>query len=255
MLKQRVISALVFVPLMLGAFLFGGVYFAGFTVLAATLAAGEFRRMVGVLPPVFVAVCALVALSGCTGRESGLLVTGLFGALILFVWGLFGRDVTSTLYGLAGTVYIGGFLGAFALLRFGHEGKAWSLFTLLTTWATDTGAYFGGTTFGKRRIAPAISPKKSWEGAFSGLVAAGLVAWGLGHSYGVPAGGAVAAGVSVGVWAQAGDLTESLLKRFCKIKDSGNTIPGHGGVLDRFDSLLFAGAWALILRTVLNFLE
>jgi phosphatidate cytidylyltransferase len=114
-------------------------------------------------------------------------------------------------------------------------------FAALVTWATDTGAYLFGVALGRHKLMPRISPRKTVEGAVGGLIAAGLVGWlctrGI-TPFLTPLAGAVT-GVVAGVMGQLGDLVESMIKRDVGIKDSAELIPGHGGVLDRFDSLLF----------------
>lgn len=120
-------------------------------------------------------------------------------------------------------------------------GLAWFLLALVTTWLTDTSAYLCGRAFGRRLMAPAISPKKTWEGFAGGIVGAILAAVIANWCFGVGMRPVVAAlvGVVVALAATLGDLSESLLKRQTGVKDSGTLIPGHGGVLDRIDGLLF----------------
>ena len=115
------------------------------------------------------------------------------------------------------------------------------------TWATDTAAYFGGMRFGRRLMCPELSPRKTWEGAASGAAAAIAVGAALGGWAGFSVGGGVGIGVVTTFAAQVGDLAESAIKRYAGVKDSGRIIPGHGGVLDRFDSLLFAAPTAFCL--------
>ncbi len=113
------------------------------------------------------------------------------------------------------------------------------LLVLLPLWAGDSAAIFAGRAFGKHPMAPSISPKKTWEGAFANLVFCVLVAWGTGVWVGIEPLYGVLIGLSAGILGQAGDLFESWLKRKAEVKDSGNLLPGHGGILDRIDSLLF----------------
>lgn len=118
---------------------------------------------------------------------------------------------------------------------------AWLVvFTVLLTTALDSGAYFAGTTLGKHKLAPRVSPGKTWEGAIFGFLAAILVGAGLGWWLRLPLPFALAAAGAIGVLGQLADLSKSAIKREIGVKDFGALIPGHGGVLDRFDSLLFA---------------
>jgi phosphatidate cytidylyltransferase len=122
------------------------------------------------------------------------------------------------------------------------RGLAWVLIAILATWLGDTAAYLAGRTWGRRPLLPRVSPKKTVEGSIAGLLGAALVgalgaAW---FGLYVPAVGGAAIGAVLGAVGQVGDLAESLLKRQAGVKDSGDLIPGHGGVLDRIDALLFA---------------
>lgn len=113
-----------------------------------------------------------------------------------------------------------------------------ALMALVPVWAGDVAAIFAGRAFGKHPLAPRISPKKTVEGAVANLLAAVLAAWLLGRLLGLPDARSLGAGLAVGLLGQAGDLFESWLKRRAGVKDSGTLLPGHGGVLDRFNSLL-----------------
>jgi phosphatidate cytidylyltransferase len=116
--------------------------------------------------------------------------------------------------------------------------------------AADVGAYFVGRGFGKHKLAPRVSPGKTWEGAAGGLLLVALVAWSWAAYEGVTAGAYVAIGVAVGLASIVGDLTESMFKRASGLKDSGVLLPGHGGLLDRIDSVTAAAPlYALVLGT------
>lgn len=131
-----------------------------------------------------------------------------------------------------------------------RAGAGWLLFLLAVVWSFDSGAYFGGRRFGRRKLAPMISPGKTVEGVVAGAVVAGLVGAGAGWWWlGVSPWLALALGVGVGLIGQFGDLAESLLKRAAGVKDSGALFPGHGGLLDRVDSLLFSGPLLLAAAT------
>ncbi len=160
-------------------------------------------------------------------------------------WGA--RPWLGFLFLLLGPVYVGFFLGHGLVLRdlsggVENLGRAWLLFTLLTVFACDTGAFAVGRLAGRRRMAPRISPNKTWEGAAGGIAAAvgaGLLV-GAVFDLGVALWQQAAAAAVAGAAAQAGDLAESVLKRAANVKDSGSIMPGHGGILDRMDSILFA---------------
>ena len=165
---------------------------------------------------------------------------------------------------LAPAIYVGGTMHYLIPLRVLPDGLLWVLLVFVCTWANDTVAFFVGRRWGSRKLAPRISPGKSVEGAIGGLVGAVLAAVLLGPflagllgSAGlglVNAGGALrlaGLGLIIGVCGIAGDLMESFIKRQCGAKDSGALIPGHGGVLDRIDSVLLAvvGAYFYVVTT------
>jgi phosphatidate cytidylyltransferase len=119
-------------------------------------------------------------------------------------------------------------------------GSGWVLFVLALVWAADTGAFFAGKYFGKVPLAPRVSPKKTWEGVLGGLVLAAVVAYVGGKWLGVGGFVFISLCVSVAAISVVGDLTESMLKRAAGLKDSGSLFPGHGGMLDRIDSVTAA---------------
>ena len=141
-----------------------------------------------------------------------------------------------------GLVYLPFFLGHLMLLRLLPDGRQWIFMTLIVIMSCDTFAYFVGRKIGKRKLYPVVSPNKSVEGGLGGLGGSVLAILFVKFTF-LPILGfidAVLIGLLLGVMGQLGDLFESLLKRACEVKDSGNIIPGHGGMLDRLDSLLFA---------------
>jgi phosphatidate cytidylyltransferase len=142
---------------------------------------------------------------------------------------------------LLGVVYAGGLLGYGSLLRASSDGRGLIFFVACTTWAGDIGAYYVGSRLGRRPLAPRISPKKTVEGALGGIAATVLVA-ALG-SAGIwprlPVMTAIWVGAVLALVGMLGDLAESAVKRAAGVKDSGRIIPGHGGVLDRLDSVIF----------------
>ncbi|MDV2989118.1 MAG: phosphatidate cytidylyltransferase [Dehalogenimonas sp.] len=156
---------------------------------------------------------------------------------------------------LAGVIYIGWLLSFIVALRGLDGGREWVFFALGVTAASDTFAYFIGRVFGKHKMAPSISPNKSWEGAVGGAVCAVIMALILKAVFDLPASylelGLL--GLAASAVGQAGDLVESLFKRNMAIKDSGNSIPGHGGFMDRMDSVVFAAV--LVYYYVIIFIQ
>jgi phosphatidate cytidylyltransferase len=131
-------------------------------------------------------------------------------------------------------------IGALSFLRFAQQPPYALLAAILAVWAADVVAYVVGSTVGRRKIVPRISPGKTWEGTLAGFLAATAVALAVLSQTGLDAWSAVAA-AAIGPIAFAGDLLESWLKRRAGVKDSGTLLPGHGGMLDRIDSLVAAG--------------
>ncbi|HXE30499.1 MAG TPA: phosphatidate cytidylyltransferase, partial [Terriglobales bacterium] len=127
---------------------------------------------------------------------------------------------------------------AFAATRLVAGGAMWLVFLLVVVWVGDTAALYAGRAWGRHRLAPRVSPGKSWEGAVASMIAAAAVGAGVGawqHAYIL-----IPVAIAINIAAQVGDLAESALKRGAGVKDSGTLLPGHGGVLDRIDALLFA---------------
>jgi phosphatidate cytidylyltransferase len=193
--------------------------------------------------PVATAVWGAQAISWC--------VLLLLTALLLrhtFMLRIRAADTAETLFG---AVYIGALLSHLVLVGSLAQGRALLLTVILSVWAADVAAYAFGIAFGKHRMVPRISPKKSWEGFAAGVLAC-VAVWivlpgALGAQLTPFAAGLT--GVSVALASVIGDLFESRLKREVGVKDSGTLLPGHGGFLDRIDSLLFAGLvayWVLL---------
>jgi phosphatidate cytidylyltransferase len=148
---------------------------------------------------------------------------------------------------LAGALYVGWLFAHFLMLRGLPGGLGWVLLALFSTWVCDSFAYIFGKAWGKHPFFPRISPRKTWEGAVAGWVGgtgtALLVGWVLGLSFIQ----ALTLGLAISLAATFGDLVESMIKRQFGVKDSGSLLPGHGGILDRVDSLLFVSVVAYYL--------
>jgi phosphatidate cytidylyltransferase len=261
-LAPRLASALVMAPLGLGSIWAGGLIWQAVLTALSVVAMLEWASLCGARPKTRLAQASAAALViglachlGFTlwGNTPDLRVLG--AALAPFVvvglatfWLMPANRALSL-----GMAYVGFGWASLLLLREAPGGAGLVLFVMLVVWGNDIGAYLAGRLIGGPRMAPALSPGKTWSGAAGGLVlgvAAGLavrVAFGHGASPGGPQAGLVS-GVILVVVAQAGDLLESGLKRRFGKKDSGSFIPGHGGLLDRVDGLLGAATAAILLR-------
>jgi phosphatidate cytidylyltransferase len=142
---------------------------------------------------------------------------------------------------IAGPLYVGGLLASLGRIHTGAHGGAWVLLSMWIAWSSDTGAYFAGRFFGKHKLAPRVSPAKTIEGAIGGWLASltGALAAHYWFMRSLPLLDALVLAAIANVLGQAGDLVESLVKRSTGVKDSGNILPGHGGMLDRVDALMF----------------
>ncbi len=242
-LGRRVLSAAVLAPLALAAVWFGGLAFLALILLAAVLLAWEWNGMSGggvwTLAVHGIAAVAAVALIywGLAGW-SLLAVAG--GAVAAGIVGLVTRSGPA--WPSLGVVYLT--LPCIALVWLRADpaiGRETILWLLAVVWATDIGAYFAGRGIGGPKLAPRFSPNKTWSGLLGGAMAAGLASAVVASVAGL--GGVLAlalVGAILAVVSQVGDLTESGFKRHFGVKDSSHLIPGHGGVMDRVDGLLFA---------------
>ena len=291
-LTQRVLVALITIPLIVTLSIFGGFYFFGMIVFIASLGLYEYYKLAGAkgaFPQTLVGlvfgffvcsvfiweklqtpIASLSPMLGCYVPNlsmSELLLALLlsFIPLILLIE-LFrnrGSAIVNSATTIVGVVYVSLFLGSFVGLRELFAQKAFTapqfpdvvgstavqyswggtivLTVFVSIWMCDSLAYFAGRLLGKHKLFERVSPNKTWEGAIAGYVGAVatfLVSQHYFLSF-MSVGSALACGSIVGIFGQLGDLAESLLKRDAGVKDSSALIPGHGGVLDRFDSLLF----------------
>ena len=185
------------------------------------------------------------------GVLGAIAVAFLLAALMGLMWGPKHGVTVRMAVTLIGVLYVGLGFSAVVMLRPLDSGGLILLTVLFGTWAGDTMAYFTGKYFGATPMAPVLSPKKTWEGFAGGAISTVLVVVFIGFLYGhLGAGGALLLGAVIAVAAPLGDLFESLVKRDVQIKDSGRGLPGHGGVLDRFDALLWASVAAYFVLKV-----
>ena len=265
MLKQRIITALWGIPLISIAVWFDRPL-PWFTILIAAwgvLAVLEFYKIVTaskvspltyfglVLTLLFILSRNSEVQTLLQPRYASLLTHLLLTSLVVLplIWLLLRRQkegaVAGWVWTVAGILYIGWMLGNLVALRGLDGGRNWVFLTLFATFASDTAAFFTGRALGRYKLAPDISPSKTREGAIAGGVGAILASlfFTLPTPFRVPVGWgeAIVLGLLVSIFGQLGDLAESLFKRNMGVKDSGNLLPGHGGLLDRVDSIVFAG--------------
>ncbi|HXF82990.1 MAG TPA: phosphatidate cytidylyltransferase, partial [bacterium] len=256
-LGPRLLTAAVGLPALLGALWAGGLWWIGVTALIGLLGAREYARIRGLEPRAGAALLglgsALYALTVSGGRLAVAAVLTVWVAVVvietasrLAAAGQGARVLAGpAAWLLLGPLYLAAPLAV--LVRWRLEQPPGSLLSFfLIVWANDTAAYCVGIVAGRRRLAPRISPGKSWEGAVAGVAAGALVAAALSRWLGLAAAPAALFGVAVAVASQLGDLLESAMKRAAGVKDSGTVLPGHGGILDRFDGVLLAAPVAYV---------
>ena len=262
---KRVLVAIVLIPIVLGCVWAGGPALVTMLSLASGLAAWEFYRLAEArgtraLSAPGIALSALIPVL-VHARFLGLwvppvslvaLVVPVLLTLALFTRGVSLAPMAAVGATLTGVVYTGGMLSFAYALRYhqfvvdARAGTVLVMLPVVVTWLNDSGAYFAGRRWGRAKLMPSVSPGKTWAGAYGGVVASVLTTWvfaafilpSWAHlTLRLPA--ILVVGVVLSVAAQVGDLAESMFKREAGVKDSSQLIPGHGGVLDRVDSLLF----------------
>ena len=244
LLRTRVLAALVLAPVALALIWAGGWFFAAFVALGAALMAREWVTMTGRVTGTTAMISVAWAPVAATvlvplGMPDWALLVVLAGVLLgALSWYLLGAAAR---WGALGALWIGLPCLALVYLRqLPGDGLLLVLWVMLVVWACDSLAYFAGRSIGGPKLAPRISPKKTWAGLGGGVVGAALVGLALSPWLMVAAAHVLCAlGIVLAVVAQTGDLAESAVKRHFNVKDSGSLIPGHGGIWDRVDGLLF----------------
>lgn len=270
MLKYRLITALILIPVVIGAlFLLPPVGFAIVTLVVCMLAAWEWGQLAGFASRSqriwlailcgFLLVLMLLSLSAYQHSahlpqvsvplwlSMGWWIAALMLVLTYPRSAVFWRDsrLLRIIFGILTIVPF--FWGMVALRQYGYEqnhniGAWWLLYVMLLVWGADSGAYMFGKLFGKHKLAPKVSPGKTWEGLIGGLLTSALISWLFGRyaPLDIIPEKLLICSVVAALASVLGDLTESMFKREAGIKDSGHLIPGHGGILDRIDSLTAA---------------
>ncbi|UMZ73400.1 phosphatidate cytidylyltransferase [Natranaerofaba carboxydovora] len=262
-MKKRIISAIITIPLLLLVFYLGGIWLF---LLILLISIGGFNELEGIIgnlgngesskPNKFIGYMGIFLIYLAFFYQSFnlfiLAITVVLLISVAFKLAYFPRSkflvFSTTLFSIFYITWTFGFLISIRNLP---NGFYFVLFLLFVIWATDTGAYFTGISLGKNKLAPEVSPKKSIEGSIGGLIIAVIVSLIIGMSVGLSFVLSLLVGIIVSILSQLGDLMQSTLKRTANIKDSGNVIPGHGGLLDRFDSFLLApSVFYVILRLI-----
>ena len=248
MLAQRVASAAVGLPLVVLLIWAGGPWYTGAAALIVLIAAYEFQApQHGAWAPLAILTAGLAAAipAGAFVGTDWVLWFVLAGALLPLVWVTLRGDPATALsdytHAIGGIAYVG-LLGAhLVLLREVENGRDWVYLAIFSTFAVDTFAYFTGKMIGRRKLAPTISPGKTVEGTIGGIAGGFAMVVLLNYFLGMRLEAAliVPLAVLLPLAAVLGDLVESMLKRGLHVKDAGKMLPGHGGFLDRLDSILF----------------
>lgn len=263
MLKQRIITTVVGMPIVIFTVWFGAPAFSIFVSVVALIGTFEFYHLIsasgrGCPLTYFGLLWALVLVlsphyQNIRISNIGVLPLAITLPLVISLgWLLFrsprGKALSNWAWTIAGVIYVGWMLSYWINLRLLEDGRNWVYLAMLTTFANDTGAFFIGKKWGKHKMAAAISPGKTWEGAAGGLISAILGAFILVailnfiSPFALKPWQILIIACLISLFAQLGDLAESLLKRNTGAKEAGGFLPGHGGILDRFDSLIFVGA-------------
>ncbi len=265
MFLLRLISALIGIPIVLGIVYFGGPWYALFLILIVSLGLYEYNSIIkkqnGSVPMIIINYFGATLIIAALFFEQPELIYPLVMLIffILFTAALFNMEKSSiadSALSLWGMIYLGGLAGYLLMLRMLPDGALYTYILLAGVWIHDTAAYLVGVKWGIRKFSPQISPKKSIEGSMAGIGATVTIFFSISillpeFARLNPLQAAMLA-LGIAVFAQLGDLLESAFKRQMQVKDSGGIIPGHGGILDRFDSLFMAAPFVYYFFILLN---
>ena len=247
-MKTRIVVALIMIPIVLLPIFLGWIWSVALFLLVALIASHEFATLLAAggyktIPWFGYAWVAGLVLSAWQPELLPLSTVLTVGLILAFTIVLFQPEqpLQRWLATVAPSIYLGVMISQALALRLLPDGLMWLMFAILITWANDTVAYFSGVTLGKRPLWPRLSPKKTWEGTVGGWLGAAVVGALLAGLMPITISPLIGAALGLigGVLALFGDLTISLVKRQVGAKDSGTMFPGHGGMLDRLDSILF----------------
>ena len=251
MLWQRILSALVLIPVLVAVIWYGEPWFSITVALVVAVGIIEFYRLASIAgwrPFLFLGsiLTLLFILNAHSNdeRTTPLLITSIvvFPLIRCLLYPTKRNALMNWTWTIGGILYIGWMMSHFVLMREMEDGRDWVFLAIFATFACDTSAYFVGRAFGKHKMAPIVSPGKTWEGALGGLIGTVVATVIIAVVTDLSEAGyhlIIPLGFLMGIFAQLGDLAESTIKRSAETKEAGSLIPGHGGMLDRLDSLIF----------------
>lgn len=256
MLRWRFLTALILAPVILGAIYLGPNWILAVVLLVVARAAQELSRALKPLP--FLAALGAGALPVLLSIPYGA-PGALAGSVLILPWALFwlagkpeARTLRAVLALLLMALWVGAPMAHLGLIReLPDVGTVLVVAAVVGPWISDSGAYFAGRLIGRHKLFPNLSPKKTYEGAVGGLLLSmAVIGYFARELLGFDPFQAVLFGAAISISSQAGDLFESILKRLLDLKDLGRALPGHGGLLDRIDSLLFTAPAVFYLYTL-----
>jgi phosphatidate cytidylyltransferase len=272
-LKKRILVGIIGIPISILVMWLGGIVFNFVILVLSTIALGEFyklsakknypaKMLLGIIlncyPIILYSVIILMNINLSSEKILGIVLISVMFLFIVPLYFLFNKK-ENTISGIGvtftGFIYVSLSFFVLVLLRNMEDGFYYMVLTFASIWICDSVAYFIGRKYGKHKLMPSVSPKKSIEGAITGFVASSVFFM-LMSSYffqELSLTICIVLGIIIGIFGQIGDLVESKLKRDADVKDSSNLIPGHGGILDRFDSIIFVVPFVYVIILIYTF--